>query len=205
MGHSKVEGKMHPVPWVDWDNIAPAGSINSSVHEMSKWIMLQLGRGTYQDKQFFSMNSSIEMWTVNNPFKVSEASMKLWPSKHFSGYGLGWSLYDYHGKLVVTHGGGLEGQISRVLLVPEEKIGMVILTNSINSLPAVPACGKSPHIVRSMQNLVEIVHSTPTFGYALKGDICLTPKLSLYFQKKHHAACPPAGGKHGAVFTNNCY
>lgn len=135
MGHSKVEGKMHPVPWVDWDNIAPAGSVNSSVKEMSKWIMLQLGRGTYQDKEFFSRSSSIEMWTVNNPFKVSEASMKLWPSKHFSGYGLGWSLYDYHGKLVVAHGGGLEGQISRVLLVPEENIGMVILTNSINSLP----------------------------------------------------------------------
>lgn len=135
MGHSEVEGKMLPVPWVDWDNIAPAGSVNSSVREMSKWIMLQLGRGTYKDKEFFSRNASLEMWTVNNPFKVSEASMKLWPGKHFSGYGLGWSLYDYHGKLVVTHGGGLEGQISKVLLVPEENLGIVILTNRINSLP----------------------------------------------------------------------
>ena len=136
MGHTKVDGNQLPIPWVNWDNIASAGSVNSSVLDMSKWIILQLNRGKLGDSVLFTMNSSIEMWTVQNPTKVSENSMKLMPSKHFSGYGLGWSLYDYHGRKIVTHSGGLIGQISRVLLVPEEQLGLVILTNSMNSLPS---------------------------------------------------------------------
>jgi len=136
MGHNKVENKQVPIPWVNWDNIAPAGSVNSSVSDMSNWLILQLNRGSLGDLKYFTKKSSIEMWTVQNPTKVTESSMKLFPSKHFSGYGLGWSLYDYHGRKIVTHGGGLIGQISRVCLVPEEQLGIVILTNSMNSLPA---------------------------------------------------------------------
>jgi hypothetical protein len=136
MGHNKVENMQVPIPWVNWDNIAPAGSVNSSVSDMSNWLALQLNHGSLGESEYFSKNSSIEMWTVHNPTKVSENSMKLFPSKHFSGYGLGWSLYDYHGRKIATHGGGLIGQISRVCLVPEEQLGIVILTNSMNSLPA---------------------------------------------------------------------
>ena len=136
MGHNKVENKQVPIPWVNWDNIAPAGSVNSSVSDMSNWLNLQLNRGSLSESEYFTKNSSIEMWTVQNPTKVTESSMKLFPSKHFSGYGLGWSLYDYQGRKIVTHGGGLIGQISRVCLVPEEQLGIVILTNSMNSLPA---------------------------------------------------------------------
>lgn len=136
MGHNKVDGKQLPIPWVNWDNIAPAGSVNSSVLDMSKWMTLQLNQGAIGDSVYFSKNASVDMWTVQNPTKVTENSMKLMPTKHFSGYGLGWSLYDYHGRKIATHGGGLIGQISRVCLVPEEQLGIVILSNSINSLPA---------------------------------------------------------------------
>ena len=135
MGHVKKDSSQAPIPWVNWDNIAPAGAVNSCVSDMSKWIILQLNKGTINGQKIYSQKESIEMWTVQNPFKVSDASSKIWPSKHFSGYGLGWSLYDYHGRKVITHGGGLDGQISRVVLVPEENLGIVILTNSINSLP----------------------------------------------------------------------
>ncbi len=134
-GHIKVEGNQVPVPWINWDNIGPAGSVNSSVADMSKWIMLQLNRGTFNENIYYSKTSSTEMWTVQNPFKVSDKSLEIFPSKHFSGYGLGWSLFDYHGRKITTHGGGMDGQISRVVLVPEENLGMVILTNSINRLP----------------------------------------------------------------------
>ncbi len=135
-GHVKVEDRQIPVEWVNWDNIAPAGSVNSSVHDMAKWLILQLSRGSYEGQEIFSEKTSLEMWSVQNPFKVDDASTEIWPSKHFNGYGLGWSLFDYHGHKVVTHGGGLDGQISRVALVPEENLGMVILTNSINSFPS---------------------------------------------------------------------
>lgn len=53
---------------------------------------------------------------------------------HFRGYGLGWGLMDYHGRLVASHGGAADGMYSRVVLVPEERLGMVILTNGMTSL-----------------------------------------------------------------------
>jgi hypothetical protein len=47
----------------------------------------------------------------------------------FSAYGLGWALSDYHGRLVIAHSGGLDGMFSLSVIVPQEKLGVVVLTN----------------------------------------------------------------------------
>jgi hypothetical protein len=52
---------------------------------------------------------------------------------HFRGYGLGWSISDYYGKMQVTHGGGYDGMISLVNMIPDEKLGVVVLTNGMNA------------------------------------------------------------------------
>jgi hypothetical protein len=44
---------------------------------------------------------------------------------------------DYLGRKVVSHGGAYDGMYSRVALVPEENLGIVVLTNSMTSLPTV--------------------------------------------------------------------
>jgi hypothetical protein len=75
-----------------------------------------------------------EMWAVGNPQGVSSWSEENWPSTHFKGYGLGWSLFDYHGKKILGHGGGYDGFISNTTFVPEENLGMVFLTNKNSSL-----------------------------------------------------------------------
>ena len=75
------------------------------------------------------------MWSAHNIIPVGRSAKKLFPSTHFRSYGLGWGLSDYHGHKIISHGGGLDGMISRVALVPEIKLGLVVLTNSINSLP----------------------------------------------------------------------
>ncbi len=124
------------IKYVNWDNIGPAGSINSNVKEMAEWIKLQLNNGFYDGKQIISENAIRQMRNVQTPRFVSNWSEENFPSKHFSGYGLGWDLYDYHGRNIVNHGGGADGMISQVVLVPEEKFGFVILTNSINYLPS---------------------------------------------------------------------
>ena len=51
--------------------------------------------------------------------RVGAGSESLWPTKHFSSYGLGWDLFDYNGYKVVTHGGGYDGMISQTVMVPE--------------------------------------------------------------------------------------
>lgn len=133
--HAKNNGKIVPIKYISWDNIAPAGGINSTVKDMSKWIKMQLNNGTLDNHQYFSKNTQHEMWSAQTINQLSGFDEYMFPSMHFHCYGLGWDLFDYHGRKIVNHSGGLDGMISQVVMVPEEKLGFVILTNSINYLP----------------------------------------------------------------------
>lgn len=128
--HNDVKGKNLPIEWSNWDNMGPAGSLISSANDMSRWLLLQLNQGSLDEKEYFSEKSQHEMWTIHTPKKLSGFHRSNFPSKHFSGYGLGWDLFDYHGRMVVNHGGGYDGFISQSCLVPEEELGFIILTNN---------------------------------------------------------------------------
>ena len=131
--HSRVDGKLQVVQFQALDNLAPAGSINSSSLEMGKWLLLQLNRGKLpgSDKRLFSEAQSREMWTPQTILPTDDSSGPLAPLNHkFAAYGLGWGLQDYHGRKVVGHSGGLLGFVSMVRLVPEENLGIVVLTNA---------------------------------------------------------------------------
>lgn len=132
--HNKINDDVFPIELMNWDNIGGAGNINSNVEDMTKWLQLQLNRGQWNDSSIFSMAQSVEMWTSYTNFKVSPGYQRRWPSTHFRSYGLGWSLKDYHHKLIVSHSGGYDGVITYTCLVPEENLGFVILTNSNSSL-----------------------------------------------------------------------
>lgn len=118
-----------------WDNCRAAAAINSSVADMAKWIIFQLNSGKLGDKQVISEKQIWEVRKMFTPTPLSKFSFENNPNIHFKGYGLGWGLFDYNGKKVINHGGGSEGMISKVAMIPEENIGIVILTNSINYLP----------------------------------------------------------------------
>jgi hypothetical protein len=129
--HGLVNGQTEQFQWRSWDAAAAAAGVISSVHDMIPWLQLQLDRGIVGTDTIFSPERSREMWTPYNSFRVSSGSEARWPSVHFRGYGLGWSLMDYRGRKVASHGGAYDGMYSRVALVPEENLGIVILTNSM--------------------------------------------------------------------------
>lgn len=132
--HTYVDGKLRVIPWLDWDNIGPAGSLISSAKEMGKWIQFQLRNGVQGNDTLVSPDL---MHVLQSPFtinSVSQSSSRLFPTTHFKAYGLGWSLMDYRGRKIVSHNGGYDGMISQTLFIPEENIGFVILTNSLSSL-----------------------------------------------------------------------
>lgn len=133
--HGEKDGRLRVFPWYGWDNVGPAASIVSSVSEMTGWMRLQLHRGTWDGRTYFSEDAARTMWTPHMSFTVSEPAEARYPSTHFRGYGLGWGLMDYLGHKVVSHGGAYDGMYSRVALVPEENLGIVVLTNSMTSLP----------------------------------------------------------------------
>lgn len=132
--HNASENGNIAIEWVNWDNIAPAGSMISSAHDWSKWMEVQLGRGVFRGDTLWSSAQSHEMWTVQTPEAVSPGSLDLWPSQTFKGYGLGWELMNMHGSKVVSHGGGYDGMISRTVMVPGKNAGIVVVTNSLTSL-----------------------------------------------------------------------
>jgi CubicO group peptidase (beta-lactamase class C family) len=131
--HSKVDGKLQPIPFENLDNAGPAGSINSSVADMSKWLLLQLNHGTIPgtDTRIFSQETSREMWAQQMVAPTDDSPPELKNlQRHFSGYGMGWGLRDYKGRKLIGHSGAVAGFVTRVMLVPEENLGVVILTNT---------------------------------------------------------------------------
>src|ERR1700730_8795925 len=131
--HSKLDGKLQVIDFINLDNAGPAGSINSSAAEMAKWVTLQPNRGKFpnSDARLFSEQQSREMWSAQTILPAGEAPGPLAGlSTKFPAYGLGWGLRDYHGRKLVGHTGGVSGFVSRVMLVPEENLGVVILTNA---------------------------------------------------------------------------
>jgi CubicO group peptidase (beta-lactamase class C family) len=133
--HSKIDGKVVAVDWQGMDNAAPAGAIASSASDISKWVLLQLNRGKTADgRQLFSEKRSNEMWSANTIIPIGTQPKPLAALKpNFADYGLGWFLRDYHGRKLVYHTGGLTGQVSKTLLIPEENLGIVVLTNQESS------------------------------------------------------------------------
>jgi CubicO group peptidase (beta-lactamase class C family) len=137
-GHAKFDFKdLKPVAPLTWSNVAGAGGIYSSVHDLSKWMRVQLDGGVISGegddaKRLFSARRQKEMWSVLTPIPISEPSVpELAATKpDFLGYGEGWVLTDYRGNKLVYHTGGWPGMVSRLTLVPDEKLGVVVLTSA---------------------------------------------------------------------------
>jgi CubicO group peptidase (beta-lactamase class C family) len=129
--HANVDGVLAAIRPDVLDNNAPAGAIQSSVAEMSKWIAMQLNTGQIPGgKRLFSAPQSKEMWSEVTPIPIGNLPPELAAFKtNFSAYALGWGLRDYRGYKLVSHTGGLSGMVSQVMLVPELKLGVIVLTN----------------------------------------------------------------------------
>jgi len=129
--HTRIGGKEKTFPYDNIDNLGPAASINSCVNDLAKWLQLQLDSGRYGGKQIVPFEALQETRTAHTI--VNDLNPKFFPSKHFSAYGLGWFLADYSGRKIIWHDGGAGGFLSNVTIVPEERLGFVILTNSDNN------------------------------------------------------------------------
>ncbi len=128
-GHIPFEGKLHPFFVNYLEDFRGAGAIASSADDMSKWLLTQLAHGKMPNgKTLFTEKQQKEMWHPHITRKVSDKAFKSY-RQQFRGYGLGWSVEDYHGYKKLGHGGGILGMVSQVTLIPEKKLGIVILSN----------------------------------------------------------------------------
>ena len=128
--HNESGGTFRVLHRGNVDGAAAAAGLNSSVADLSKWIRLQLNGGEFEGKRIFSEKQAWEMHQPAVILPISQAAAKNMPTRHFNAYALGWNVFDYQGKKIVTHGGGLDGMLSKTVLIPESNTGFVVLTNS---------------------------------------------------------------------------
>jgi CubicO group peptidase (beta-lactamase class C family) len=131
----RLEGTLTPIQPTQDRTWAAAAGIRSSVNDLTKWMLAQLSVGTPEgSKQIWSKAVAEQMWAPQTVLPISDPPPALKSTKpNFSAYGLGWSLRDYKGRKIVNHGGALTGMVSMTFLVPQERLGIVVLTNQEES------------------------------------------------------------------------
>ena len=127
--HAEIDDTLRAIPWRNIDNIGPAGSINSTVTDMAQWVRFHLAGGKANGKQLIAKATLDEEYVPNTVIPISTQGRALNPEVHLQSYGMGWFLNDYRGKGIMQHGGNIDGMSAMVALMPEEKTGLVILTN----------------------------------------------------------------------------
>lgn len=133
--HSRINGRAAVVKPMPVANAVGAVGINTNAEDAARWMNVLLDGGVVKrdgkQTRLWSEKQAREMWTAQTPMKINEPRAPLAATKpNFFAYGLGFQLRDYQGKLVAMHGGALQGFYSRVLLVPEAKLGIAIFTNA---------------------------------------------------------------------------
>src|SRR5689334_1361251 len=131
---------------------APAGAINSSARDMAQWVRFMLGNGVFNGHRL-----------------VSEKNFDELTSKQLNiagpvDYGLGWFLRQWNGHKVVEHGGNIDGFNAQVALMPDQKLGFVLLTN----VTASPLGTVAMNTI--WKNLVAVASSTEAKAAELAAD-----------------------------------
>jgi CubicO group peptidase (beta-lactamase class C family) len=109
------------------DPVGPAGSIHSCARDMAEWLKANLRVGS--NEPLLRKKTAVEMQTAQMPVPNEPPWSGIAPGAKFVAYGLGWFLHDYRGKKVVEHGGATDGYSTMLVMVPEEKIGVVVMAN----------------------------------------------------------------------------
>lgn len=125
--HTIVDGRLTAIPYEQIDGLAPAGSISSSVNDMSKWVMALLNDGKVGKRQVIPA-AAIE--ATREPQDIVGSETQLNGETDYQLYGLGWRLQDYAGHRIIMHTGGVGGYVSSVTLVPQDHLGIIVLTNT---------------------------------------------------------------------------
>ncbi len=127
--YREYKDKIEKIPFRNITNIGPAGSINSSVNEMSHWLLVHLNQGKYNGKPIINPQTVQDMHLAHMPTGGTPTTAEITPAD----YGLGWFVDTYRGHRRVRHGGNIDGFSALVCMLPDDGVGIVALTNKSGS------------------------------------------------------------------------
>lgn len=107
----------------------PAGSIHSTARDLCNWLRLQLSDGTFDGKRLVSAEQLGETHKPQTIIPLEGEARDMNPDTHFMCYGMAWVLQDYRGFGLVSHAGIIDGFRAHITLVPEARLGIVLLNN----------------------------------------------------------------------------
>jgi len=125
--HTLIDGRLSAIPYCQIDELAPAGSISSSISDMSKWVITLLNDGKVGPR---TVIPAAAIQATREPQDIVRTVHHLNGEDSFELYGLGWFIENYSGHRVVMHDGGVNGYLSSVTLLPQDHLGIVVLTNT---------------------------------------------------------------------------
>ncbi|WP_181918489.1 MULTISPECIES: serine hydrolase [unclassified Wenzhouxiangella] len=134
--HIDVDGKLQTTPTgLLGDTAAPAGGIVCSARSMAKWMNFILDEGVSADgERLISEGQFDELLTpvtiTRTPGYLSEHA-----GAELSAYALGWSISTFHGQPLHSHGGGVLGMTTHLMLLPREDLGVFVSNNRMSAVP----------------------------------------------------------------------
>jgi len=127
--HAEVHDTVRVVPVRTTDAIAPAGSVWSSVSDMSRWMRFVLDSGRIGTTRLIKPATFREIVAPEIRAPMTEYPALELAQPHFFSYALGWFVQDYHGQTVWMHTGSIDGMCAIIGLIPEQRIGVYVLEN----------------------------------------------------------------------------
>lgn len=112
------------------DGIGPAGSVWSSVADMTRWVKFLLDTGKVNGKPLLTPRTWSELFRPATILPLGNTPGVRMAKPHFRSYALAWFQQDYQGRQVDYHTGSLTGMIAINGMIREEGIGVYIISNT---------------------------------------------------------------------------
>ena len=126
--YTLVHDAVEEFPFYNVDALGPAGSINSTVLDMARWIQLNIDEGRAPGSPPRTIVSEKQMALLHSPQTIVPDELR-YPELFYSSYGVGWRINSYRGHPLLSHGGAIMGFSALTAFLPKDKIGIILLNN----------------------------------------------------------------------------
>jgi CubicO group peptidase (beta-lactamase class C family) len=128
--HSLIGGGWRPIPHTRLAAYAPAAAMYSTANDLARWLRVQLEGGRLDGRAVLAQGVLDEMRTAHLAREVSPGYLARFPGTVMRSVGLGLMLRAARGRLIVEHGGAVDGMFSQVVTVPADRLGIAVVTNA---------------------------------------------------------------------------
>jgi len=132
--YKNAEEVVKQIPFHNIDQIAPAGSINSTVEDMAQYLLFHLSKGMHGQTRLLSEDNENQM---QSPQMVQIGSER-WSEIGLTTYGMAFGVSAYRGHKYVSHGGAIDGFTAQLSFLPQDNVGAVVLANLNSDKDPVP-------------------------------------------------------------------